>query len=90
MKVVRDVETPADGDEPTLVVDGDARPVGWIDPAAARPRLRSRCHLRPGPDTLRIALDSALTSPVGLAVAVETGRPGGYAGVVTAGTSWSR
>ncbi|SDU99373.1 osmoprotectant transport system ATP-binding protein [Microlunatus sagamiharensis] len=68
---------------PTLVLDGDARPVGWVDEERA-----GLVHPIGGTfvreaDTLRAALDSALTSPYAIAVAVEpdTGR---YAGVVTA------
>ena len=71
------------GDGPTLVLDGDARPVGWVDEQRA-----GLVHPIGGTfvrevDTLRSALDSALTSPYAIAVAVEpdTGR---YAGVVTA------
>ena len=68
----------ASGPGPILVVDGDARPVGWADVAQAEVRVfqlgatfspRNRASLRG-------ALDSALTSPFGLAVAVtaDTGR----------------
>ncbi len=73
----------ADSGEPTLVVDSDARPVGWA-------HLDRPGHVYPlgstfiaESDTLRAALDSALTSPYGLAVAVapDTGR---FAGVVAA------
>jgi osmoprotectant transport system ATP-binding protein len=84
VKVVREVET-ASGPGPILVVDGDARPVGWAD--AKRPGrvfpLGSTFSLET--DSLRVALDSALTSPHGLAVAVtaDTRR---YAGVVSADT----
>ena len=82
VKVVRDVDTPA-GDDPTLVVDGDARPVGWLDRQRPGRVLGLGATFIPESDTLRNALDSALTSPFGLAVAVEkdTGR---FAGVVTA------
>ena len=82
VKVVRDVDTPA-GDEPTLVVDGDARPVGWLDRQRPGRVLGLGATFIPESDTLRNGLDSALTSPFGLAVAVEkdTRR---FAGVVTA------
>ena len=80
--VVREA-TSRSGEGPTLVLDGDARPVGWVD--TERPGL---VHPMGGTfvretDTLRAALDSALTSPYALAVALdpETGR---YAGVVPA------
>ena len=82
VKVVRDVES-AEADEPTLVVDGDARPVGWA--SADRPGLvfPLGSTFKAESDTLRTALDSALTSLYSLAVAVEeeTGR---FAGVVSA------
>jgi osmoprotectant transport system ATP-binding protein len=82
VKVVREVET-ATNTAPTLVVDGDARPVGWADPKRPGRIFGLGSTFSPETDTLRTALDSALTSPYGLAVAVtaETGR---YAGVVSA------
>jgi osmoprotectant transport system ATP-binding protein len=82
VKVVRDIEAAGTG-EPTLVVDGDARPVGWA--SADRPGhvFPLGSTFNPESDTLRTALDSALTSLYSLAVAVdpETGR---FAGVVSA------
>jgi osmoprotectant transport system ATP-binding protein len=82
VKVVRDVET-ATGAAPILVVDGDARPVGWADPDRPGRVFPLGATFSPETDTLRTALDSALTSPYGLAVAVtaDTQR---YAGVVSA------
>jgi osmoprotectant transport system ATP-binding protein len=82
VKVVRDVET-ATGTAPILVVDGDARPVGWADPERPGQVFALGSTFSPETDTLRTALDSALTSPYGLAVAVtsDTHR---YAGVVSA------
>jgi osmoprotectant transport system ATP-binding protein len=82
VKVVRDVET-ASGAGPILVVDGDARPVGWADPERPGRVFPLGSTFSPEEDSLRVALDSALTSPHGLAVAVtaDTGR---YAGVVSA------
>ena len=77
-------EAPSGGGEgATLVLDGDARPIGWVD--TERPGLvhpMGATFVRET-DTLRAALDSALTSPYALAVAVEpeTGR---YSGVVPA------
>ena len=68
---------------PTLVVDGDARPVGWADLERPGQVFQLGATFSPETDSLRGALDSALTSPFGLAVAVtaDTGR---YAGVVSA------
>jgi osmoprotectant transport system ATP-binding protein len=82
VKVVRDVET-ATGTAPILVVDGDARPVGWADPDRPGRVFSVGSTFSPETDTLRTALDSALTSPYGLAVAVtaDTQR---YAGVASA------
>jgi len=84
VKVVRDVES-ASGSGPILIVDGDARPVGWADPERAGRVFPLGSTFSPETDSLRVALDSALTSPHGLAVAVtaDTGR---YAGVVSADT----
>jgi osmoprotectant transport system ATP-binding protein len=82
VKVVRDVET-ATGPGPILVVDGDARPVGWADPERPGRVFAPGSTFSPETDTLRTALDSALTSPYGLAVAV-TAEAGRYAGVVSA------
>jgi osmoprotectant transport system ATP-binding protein len=82
VKVVRDVET-ATGTGPILVVDGDARPVGWADPERPGRVFALGSTFSPETDTLRTALDSALTSPFGLAVAV-TADDRRYAGVVSA------
>ena len=82
VRVVRDVET-ATGTGPILVVDGDARPVGWADPERPGRVFALGSTFNPETDTLRTALDSALTSPYGLAVAV-TGETHRYAGVVNA------
>jgi osmoprotectant transport system ATP-binding protein len=82
VKVVRDVDA-ASGAGPLLVVDGDARPVGWADRERPGQVLGLGATFSPETDSLRVALDSALTSPYGLAVAVtaDTHR---YAGVVSA------
>jgi osmoprotectant transport system ATP-binding protein len=84
IKVVRDVES-ATGAGPILVVDGDARPVGWADPERPGKVFPLGSTFSPETDSLRVALDSALISPHGLAVAVtaDTHR---YAGVVSADT----
>jgi osmoprotectant transport system ATP-binding protein len=82
VKIVRDVET-ATGTGPILIVDGDARPVGWGDPERPGRVFPLGSTFSPETDTLRTALDAALTSPYGLAIAVtaDTQR---YAGVVSA------
>jgi osmoprotectant transport system ATP-binding protein len=79
--VVRDVS--AAEDEPSLVLDADARPLGWADRTHLTGLHLVGSTFDPETDTLRIALDAALTSPVGLAVAVnrDSGR---FAGVVSA------
>ena len=72
----------ATGDGPTLVLGSDGQPAGWVDPESGR-TLPVGSVFDPSVDTLRFALDAALSSPVGLAVGVDkaTGR---YAGVVQA------
>ena len=67
--------------EPTLVLGSAAEPVGWADPQSGR-TLPLGSAFDPRTDTLRAALDSALSSPFGLAVAIDrdTGR---YAGVAS-------
>jgi len=82
VKVVRDPDTAGAG-EPTLVVDADAKPLGWADQSRLGAIFGLGSTFDPETDTLRVALDSALTSPVGLAVAVA-GSTGRYAGVVSA------
>jgi osmoprotectant transport system ATP-binding protein len=80
VKAVRD-PTSVTTREPTLVVDANAKPLGWAD--GRRPGHVSALGstFDPEQDSLRLALDAALTSPVGVAVAVVDGR---YAGVVSA------
>ncbi|HZA71413.1 MAG TPA: ATP-binding cassette domain-containing protein [Propionibacteriaceae bacterium] len=80
--VVREVEAAGSG-APTLVVDGDARPVGWAHRDQPGRVVPLGSTFVPEADTLRTALDSALTSPYGLAVAVAAGT-GRFAGVVNA------
>ncbi|HLM21677.1 MAG TPA: ABC transporter ATP-binding protein, partial [Propionibacteriaceae bacterium] len=79
--VVRDLS--AAGDDPSLVVDADARPLGWADRTHPTRLHAVGSTFDPETDTLRIALDAALTSPVGLAVAVNRAS-GRFAGVVSA------
>jgi osmoprotectant transport system ATP-binding protein len=62
-----------------LVVDGESRPLGWEGPGADSELIPGGSLFRPG-DTLRRALDSALSSPSGLGVAVDG--DGRVAGVV--------
>src|SRR5215208_1709512 len=79
--VVRDLS--AAGDDPSLVVDADARPLGWADRTHPTGLHPVGSTFDPETDTLRIALDAAFTSPVGLAVAVNRAS-GRFAGVVSA------
>lgn len=72
-----------------LAVDGENRPVGWWPPAvgaaaasAAKARLIPGGSLFRAGNTLRVALDAALSSPSGLGVAVDAA--GKVTGVVTA------
>jgi osmoprotectant transport system ATP-binding protein len=62
------------GREWVLVVERDRRPVGWV-PAAGRLEVSTACPVErtfnPAADSLRVALDSALLSPAGRAVAVD-------------------
>ncbi|MEU0225849.1 ABC transporter ATP-binding protein [Streptomyces sp. NPDC006284] len=71
-----------------LVTDADGRPLGWAEPrdltpGAVRPeRLLSHGRpFRPGTDSLRAALDCAVLSPTGWAVAVDA--DGRVTGVVS-------
>ena len=81
VQAVRDPGT-ADGEEPALVIDKAAKPLGWVDPHRPGDTLALGSTFDPEKDTLRVALDAALTSPAGLAVAV--GKDGRYAGVASA------
>lgn len=68
------------GDGPVLVVDGEDKPRGWADPQRSGRLLGLGGVFVVGTSPLREAMEAVLTSPVGLAVAVdESGR---YAGVV--------
>jgi osmoprotectant transport system ATP-binding protein len=77
---VRDPAT-ASPEYASLVIDAAAKPLGWVDPRLPDRTSALGATFNPEKDTLRTALDAALTSPVGLAVAV--GSDGRYAGVVT-------
>ncbi|GLX47703.1 proline/glycine betaine ABC transporter ATP-binding protein [Streptomyces hygroscopicus subsp. hygroscopicus] len=57
-----------------LVTDADGRPLGWAEPGRPLERDRLLDHgrpFRPGTDSLRSALDGAVLSPTGWAVAVD-------------------
>jgi osmoprotectant transport system ATP-binding protein len=82
VQVVRDPASAADAN--ALVVDAEARPLGWVDPSRPSGVLPVGSTFDPETDTLRLALDAALTSPTGLAVAVNRASGGRYAGVVMA------
>ncbi|GAA2496513.1 ABC transporter ATP-binding protein [Streptomyces longisporus] len=81
-------ERSANGAPYLLVTDVDGRPLGWSEPGAltagAVDPARLLSHGRPfeqGKDSLRAALDCAVLSPTGWAVAV--GADGRVAGVVS-------
>lgn len=69
-------------EEPVLVLDERGRPRGWVDPRRPSEVMELGTVFDPATDSLRAALDSALSSPVGRAIAV-TGTAGRYAGVIT-------
>ncbi|MGP4031473.1 ABC transporter ATP-binding protein [Pseudarthrobacter sp. 1C304] len=64
-----------------LVVDDALRPLGWSGPGKGSATVPGGSLFRKG-DTLRRALDAALSSPSGLGVAVDA--DGRVAGVITA------
>jgi osmoprotectant transport system ATP-binding protein len=72
---------PGQGGGWRLVVDGEFRPLGWEAPGPESGLVPGGSLFRPG-DTLRRALDSALSSPSGLGVAVDS--DGRVLGVVQA------
>jgi osmoprotectant transport system ATP-binding protein len=62
-----------------LTLDDTGRPIGWIDRSAGSALLPAATY-RPVTDTLRSALDAAVLSPAGVAVAVDAeGRATGTA-----------
>ncbi|MEV7207993.1 MULTISPECIES: ABC transporter ATP-binding protein [unclassified Streptomyces] len=78
----------ADGAPHLLVTDTDDRPLGWAEPGdlsagdlAAGPLLSYGRPFVPGTDSLRAALDCAVLSPTGWAVAVDA--DGRVTGVVS-------
>lgn len=64
-----------------LVLDAESRPLGWTSPGAGSVLIPGGSLFRKG-DTLRRALDAALSSPSGLGVAVHA--DGRLAGVLKA------
>lgn len=73
-------EVPSRSEEWRLVVDARRRPLGWVPPRSTR--IVAGGSLFAKGDSLRRALDSALSSPSGLGVAVDP--DGALAGVVKA------
>ncbi|MFC4471094.1 ABC transporter ATP-binding protein [Streptomyces xiangluensis] len=74
--------------QPVLVTDADGKPLGWTDPAAwdgdAVTLTPYGQSFEIGRDSLRVALDRAVLSPTGHAVAVDgSGRVLGIAGQET-------
>jgi osmoprotectant transport system ATP-binding protein len=65
-----------------LVVDPDGRPLGWAGPGNGNALIPGGSLFRPG-ESLRRALDAALSSPAGLGVAVDA--DGRVLGVVRGG-----
>ncbi|WP_461187286.1 ABC transporter ATP-binding protein [Arthrobacter sp. Z4-13] len=65
-----------------LVVDAEARPLGWTGPGNGAGLIPGGSLFRPG-ESLRRALDAALSSPSGLGVAVDS--EGRVLGVVRGG-----
>ncbi|MEE1823724.1 ATP-binding cassette domain-containing protein [Streptomyces sp. BE20] len=63
-----------------LALDDERRPIGWIDRDAASAVLHPAPGFHPEADTLRGALDAAVLSPSGVAVALDSdGRATGTA-----------
>lgn len=71
----------ANSGEWTLLLDAEKRPLGWIPPRDGAAMVPGGSLFRPG-DTLRRALDAALSSPSGLGVAVDA--DGKFAGILKA------
>jgi osmoprotectant transport system ATP-binding protein len=77
--VTRGGDAGAHPDSWRLVVDEQQRPLGWEGPGLDSQLIPGGSLFRPG-DTLRRALDAALSSPSGLGVAVDG--DGKVAGIV--------
>ncbi len=82
VQVVRDPATATE--ENALIVDAEARPLGWADSSRAGGVHPLGSTFDPETDTMRAALDAALTSPSGMAVAINRASGGRFAGVVPA------
>ncbi|WP_331714375.1 ABC transporter ATP-binding protein [Auraticoccus cholistanensis] len=82
IRSVRSAASVATGSSPAVVVDGEGRPLGWADAAHGSTLLPLGATFAAETDTLRAVVDAALSSPVGLAVAVQSS--GRLAGVVSA------
>ncbi|MFB6891868.1 ABC transporter ATP-binding protein [Kitasatospora sp. NPDC056327] len=54
-----------------LALDDGSRPIGWIDRDAPGAAVHPAPGFRPGADTLRAALDAAVLSPAGVALALD-------------------
>ncbi|MER6298306.1 ATP-binding cassette domain-containing protein [Kitasatospora sp. NPDC001539] len=54
-----------------LTLDDELRPIGWIDRGAVTAGLQPVAAYHPDRDTLRTALDAAVLSPAGVAVALD-------------------
>ena len=70
-----------------LAVDAELRPLGWASPGTDKELIPGGSLFRPG-DSLRRALDAALSSPSGLGVAVDS--EGKVLGVVRGGEVLAR
>ncbi|OFI39961.1 proline/glycine betaine ABC transporter ATP-binding protein [Arthrobacter sp. SW1] len=81
VKTVTAVEAAAGSSEWSLLLDDASRPEGWIPPRDGGTPVPGGSLFRPG-ESLRRALDAALSSPSGLGVAVDD--DGRFAGVVKA------
>ncbi|MDN5725215.1 MAG: ATP-binding cassette domain-containing protein [Propionibacteriales bacterium] len=88
---IRVVRTPSAvrGDDHALVLDSDARPIGWVTPERPGRTVPLGGSFVPGQDSLRVALDAALASPVGFAVSVDP-ENGRYTGAVPLETIMKR
>ncbi|WP_114561525.1 ABC transporter ATP-binding protein, partial [Desertihabitans aurantiacus] len=67
---------------PAVVVDAEGRPTGWVDPAHGPTVLPLGATFHPETDSLRAVVDATLSSPLGMAVALQPS--GRLAGVVRA------
>ena len=82
VQVVRDPSAATQAN--ALIVDAEARPLGWAGSGRAGGVHPLGSTFDPETDSMRTALDAALISPTGLAVAVTRASGGRFAGVVPA------